>query len=245
MPPVVRLDRMKGFTFGVVRMLLFTLCFSVANGASKAEFDAAMKQVNRDAATPAGQKYARTFALKYFAAVAGDAMQGCLSRPDTVEPAIIIFVVSADGKVIRILSTPGIKYGECVVAKLRQPIVLPRPPHNNFAFAFGIANHSHAEKKAPVDKPIRAEGDAAVAYDKAIAPYVAKAKRTYPAAKKRYLAGLPPGWRFCVSYRLTHLGRSFFLAFRLAEPSHRQLGLPDPYSVIGSVSSLRIRRYSA
>ena len=28
------------------------------------------------------------------------------------------------------------------------------------------------------------------AYDQAIAPYVAKARATYPAAKKRYLAGL-------------------------------------------------------
>jgi hypothetical protein len=31
---------------------------------------------------------------------------------------------------------------------------------------------------------------------------VAKAKKTYPAAKKRFLAGLPPGWRFCVACRL-------------------------------------------
>src|SRR5205814_9622356 len=68
--------------------------------------------------------------------------------------------------------------------------------------AFGVANHSHAEKNQPVDRPIQTRDETAVAYNKAIAPYVAKAKKTYPAAKKRYLAGLPPGWRFCVSYRL-------------------------------------------
>src|SRR5205814_5473500 len=36
------------------------------------------------------------------------------------------------------------------------------------------------------------------AYDKAVAPYVAKARATYPAAKRRFLAGLPPGHRFSV-----------------------------------------------
>ncbi|HMG04169.1 MAG TPA: DUF2314 domain-containing protein [Chthoniobacterales bacterium] len=30
------------------------------------------------------------------------------------------------------------------------------------------------------------------------APYVAKARATYPAAKKRFLAGLPPGYKFVV-----------------------------------------------
>lgn len=186
----------------VAPMLLFATCFSADAKTSKAEFDAAMKLVNRETATPVGQKYARDFALKNFAAVAGEAMTSCLSRKDTVEPAMIIFFVSANGKVTRVLSTPGIEYGECVVSKLRQPISLPRPPHDHFALAFGVANHSHAEKNRPVDNPIRTEGDSAIAYNKAIAPYVAKARKTYPAAKKRFLAGLPPGWRFCVSYRL-------------------------------------------
>jgi hypothetical protein len=35
-------------------------------------------------------------------------------------------------------------------------------------------------------------------YRAAIAPYVAKGRRTYPEAKKRYLAGLPPGRTFFV-----------------------------------------------
>lgn len=191
---------MRRFVF--ISLLLSAAFLIVDAKTSKTEFDAAMKQVNRDTATAAGYKYMRDFAEKNFAAVAGDGMQSCLSRPDTIEPAMIIFFVSADGKVTRVLSTPGIEYGECVVSKLRQPISLPRPPHDNFALAFGVANHSHAERKRPVDKPIRTEGDTAIAYNKAIAPYVAKARKTYPEAKKRYLAGLPPGWRFCVSYRL-------------------------------------------
>src|SRR5438105_1091852 len=39
-------------------------------------------------------------------------------------------------------------------------------------------------------------------YDHIIAPYVVKARATYPAAKKRFFAGLPKGWRFEVWIRL-------------------------------------------
>jgi uncharacterized protein YegJ (DUF2314 family) len=42
-------------------------------------------------------------------------------------------------------------------------------------------------------------------YDRAIAPYVAKARATYPGAKKRFLAGLPPGYTFSVWIRLVQL----------------------------------------
>jgi uncharacterized protein YegJ (DUF2314 family) len=43
------------------------------------------------------------------------------------------------------------------------------------------------------------------AYDRAIAPYVAKARASYPAAKKRFLAGLPRGYTFSVWIRLVQL----------------------------------------
>ena len=36
--------------------------------------------------------------------------------------------------------------------------------------------------------------------DRLTAPYVAKARATYPAAKKRFLAGLPPGYKFLVTF---------------------------------------------
>jgi uncharacterized protein YegJ (DUF2314 family) len=37
--------------------------------------------------------------------------------------------------------------------------------------------------------------------DRLAAPYVAKSRATYPAAKKRFLAGLPPGYKFLVMLR--------------------------------------------
>jgi uncharacterized protein YegJ (DUF2314 family) len=55
-------------------------------------------------------------------------------------------------------------------------------------------------------------------YDKAIAPYVAKARASYPAARKRYLAGLPPNHTFYVWTRLydRHAGRVEDVFIRVA-----------------------------
>jgi hypothetical protein len=50
---------------------------------------------------------------------------------------------------------------------------------------------------APQDQPVDAKGEAeAEEYRAAIAPYVAKGRKTYPEAKSRYLAGLPAGHNF-------------------------------------------------
>jgi hypothetical protein len=59
---------------------------------------------------------------------------------------------------------------------------------------------------APKDKPIATTAEKFAALERAIAPYVAKARASYPAAKKRYQAGLPA----------RHV---FFLTTRLHDPS--------------------------
>ena len=52
---------------------------------------------------------------------------------------------------------------------------------------------------APQDQPVEAKGRAeAEEYEAAIAPYVEQGRRTYPAAKKRFLDGLPAGQNFFV-----------------------------------------------
>lgn len=55
---------------------------------------------------------------------------------------------------------------------------------------------------APKDKPVEAIADQFAAFERAIAPYVAKARATYPDVKKRYLAGLPPKHIFFLTTRL-------------------------------------------
>ena len=50
---------------------------------------------------------------------------------------------------------------------------------------------------APQDQPVDARGKAeAEEYQVAIAPYIEKGRKTYPEAKKRFLAGLPKGHNF-------------------------------------------------
>ena len=128
----------------------------MAGATSKSEYNAALKQSNQERETSSGKRYTRQFEDKVFLAVASQAMQSCLSRSrDTVEPAMLVFLVSANGKITRVLSRPGIEYGECIVSQLRLPISVPRPPHDNFAVAIGVENHTHAQSKAPPQKPAR------------------------------------------------------------------------------------------
>jgi uncharacterized protein DUF2314 len=57
--------------------------------------------------------------------------------------------------------------------------------------------------KTPKDKPVHIEGAQQQAeVDRAIAPYVAKARKKYPAAKKRFGAGLPPKYLFSLTTKL-------------------------------------------
>ena len=59
-----------------------------------------------------------------------------------------------------------------------------------------------AQSRASSQDALRMEDEKLLAYRRAVAPYVAKARATYPAAKKRFLAGLPPGHMFAVMVRL-------------------------------------------
>jgi hypothetical protein len=72
-----------------------------------------------------------------------------------------------------------------------------------FATASLVIHSAFSQTSGPPDKPLTVRGQALVdAMDRAAAPYITKARATYPAAKKRYLAGLPPNHIFAVSVRL-------------------------------------------
>jgi hypothetical protein len=58
------------------------------------------------------------------------------------------------------------------------------------------------------DKTVAATSKSEVdALEKAIAPYVEQAQRTFPDAKKRFLAGLPTGYKFAVLTKLKSKGK--------------------------------------
>lgn len=55
---------------------------------------------------------------------------------------------------------------------------------------------------APEDKPQSVQANKLSVLNAALAPYVAEARKTYPAAKARFLQGLPRGEHFFVTTRL-------------------------------------------
>ena len=55
---------------------------------------------------------------------------------------------------------------------------------------------------APKDQPKQLASDQLKKFEDAIKPYVEKARQTYPDAKKRFLAGLPPKHVFFITTRL-------------------------------------------
>lgn len=173
-----------------------------AGPAPRSEVEALLMNSRAKRETKRGGKYQDQF-LKAIEPAFIAAMKTCTSKtPDTIEPGSIAFVIGADGKVKRMLWSEDIPLARCVGEKLRSISMLPKPPEDNWVDGLGVANHSQAEENAPVDRPFQATKEQFVEYDKAIAPYVAKARATFPAAKARFLAGLPPGYSFSVRVRL-------------------------------------------
>src|SRR5262245_29155257 len=173
-----------------------------AGPAPRSEVEALLKQSSGKRNNKQARRYQDQF-LKAIEPVLLSSMDTCTKKtPDTIEPGSVAFVISADGRVKRILWSADIPMARCVGEKLRSITTLPRPPADNWIDGVGVANHSKFEKNAPPDKPFRATKEQLVEYDKAIAPYVAKARATYPAAKARFVAGLPPGYSFAVRVRL-------------------------------------------
>jgi hypothetical protein len=87
-----------------------------------------------------------------------------------------------------------------------------------------------AQDAAPPDKPQSIRGDKAfAAYERAIAPYVAKAHASYPAAKKRFLRGLPPGYSFTVYVRV----------YQSPDKSHKEAA-EDLYVIVDAIKSGKV-----
>jgi hypothetical protein len=125
----------------VNRLLLIAiaLCFPccLSGAASSTEFLSAFEQSTRDEETATAKRYTREVKDKIFSAIVPE-MSTCMRQRDTTDSAMLVFIISADGEIRRALSAPGREYGECIVSKLRLPISVSRPPHDNFAVALGI-----------------------------------------------------------------------------------------------------------
>ncbi len=75
------------------------------------------------------------------------------------------------------------------------------------------SSFSQANPNAPQDKPGAIKRDEVQSFEEAIKPYVEKARRTYPDARKRFLDGLPAKHIFFVTTRLRDATGRFEQAF--------------------------------
>lgn len=82
--------------------------------------------------------------------------------------------------------------------------------HSRFAIALLLCASAHAQEpvlapNAPADKPVALDAgkkEARERFVRSIAPHIARARATYPQAKKRFLEGLPQGQSFFITTRL-------------------------------------------
>jgi len=172
------------------------------DAASSSQLEAVTKEAVRDRSSKEGYRYETQF-LGAIDPVLERAIDSCSqntpnTKPD--EPAELVFVIAADGRIKKVLYSTNIPYGKCLGSKLGNLPRVPRPPRDGWAVAMDQHNRRHGP---PPDKPPRVSGEEQVAaFDKTIAPYIAKARANYPAAKRRFEAGLPSGYRFSVQVPL-------------------------------------------
>jgi Uncharacterized protein conserved in bacteria (DUF2314) len=70
-------------------------------------------------------------------------------------------------------------------------------------FTVAVSAQTSDYPKTPKDKPVHTEGVQQMTdVERAMQPYIVKARKTYPAAKKRFLAGLPPSYLFSLTTKL-------------------------------------------
>jgi hypothetical protein len=84
-------------------------------------------------------------------------------------------------------------------------------------YQLGFSQQTQLSPNAPPDKPVRVDSVGIIKLEKAIRPYIERAKKTYPDAKSRFQKGLPVGDIFFIT---THLvdsqGRKEYVFVRVA-----------------------------
>jgi hypothetical protein len=111
--------------------------------------------------------------------------------------------------------------------------------------ATGQPQDGQLSPDAPSDRPVRVSGgsleDALASWRTLIAPYVTKARETYPDAKRRYLEGLPPGESFFVTTILVDDHRRFEQVFILVDKIDRGVVTGRIFSDIATVHGFKPR----
>src|SRR5437762_613943 len=130
------------FSHRSVWICLAVACVFALAPARASEFEDLSKQAERNFTTPEGRRYMLDRFDKAFLPRLVKALPKCSARtPDTKQPAVLVFVIAVDGKIKRLLHSPGIPLGECIAAELQSLRTVPPPPRDSWVVAFAAANH--------------------------------------------------------------------------------------------------------
>lgn len=105
-----------------------------------------------------------------------------------------------------------------------------------------VSQEPHVSTHAPPDKPVSVTSDEQKRrLDAAIVPYVAQARATFPEAKQRYLAGLPPQHSFFVTVELRDAVGHSEMAFLAVDSLARDSVFGRIWNQINVVRGYRLR----
>lgn len=103
-----------------------------------------------------------------------------------------------------------------MVRALKLPNQVPRPPADDWyvSVRLGVNAEDLHSATGPVDRPHgMADKQQIAAYERDLAPLIKKGRATYPAAKEKFLRGLPPRHSFAGRYRFIGKAGRFEDAF--------------------------------
>jgi len=211
---------MKLTSFLPITLLIVTISLA----GEQSEMQSKLKEAQQKFSTTAWHDYAEKFATSVAAKPLIDAMHEC-DKPTFLWSLShdVVFIVATDGHVEQVFQSPTSPFGDCVAAHLQAAKTVPKPPGDHWPVQIHLLNGPRETSKPdqpyvtfsqpdktpppaahPPDKPLAsANQEAFDKLNKALAPYIAKGRATYPDAKKRFLAGLPVNQTFSVMKRLS------------------------------------------
>jgi hypothetical protein len=105
-----------------------------------------------------------------------------------------------------------------------------------------VGQEPHVSTQAPSDQPVSVTSDEQRRrLEAAVAPYIAQARATYPQAKQRYLAGLPPQQSFFVTVELRDAAGHSEMAFLAVDSLARDSIFGRIWNQIQAVRGYRLR----
>lgn len=137
----------------VITVLVVWMAGSLTSSAVSpgADFQAASDQASQNIRTNAGHDYevkVRSIIIK----AVQDAVQECLVGPHVEADFGIVFFISANGQVQRIVSSSKEPIVTCAVKKIHFQAALPRPPRDSWAVQMRMA-FDYWQSEPPAKRP--------------------------------------------------------------------------------------------